>query len=589
MDDNQIACFQPYVFQCSTDLAFEQENVVVTSSGEVTALESLFFTQTMTTAPIVASSSDGSYNVSLTQTQTVSSPSFLDGLIDCTADVADNLNESDLVQVLCFGYGFNTNFDDMNEVSSDEFFQIYANRNGYVLTDGFLHGINKHKERFLSALSEVILILNEDFNSFRNSLRKDKGSDIDSSNMYDITFMDILCCNFTRRVYELRPKCVDILKDDFISPIIETIVKSEVTYASGNFVMTNKDMEKLFLYVVTTLERLIILEMVNCWNNFCSDEKLGGLISTAYEIYSIDYRDPISRASYCGKLVAPTVDCPAAFGFIMGVPVSFIAVSKIGSIVEEHHRKCFLLLKPIIRNGIMRIAHYSYDDYVKNFDDFRTTTLPAIIRLEFNRMMESDGRHINNFLNDLLVWGNIDLEVGLSALFKYISDRILKLVSKDANSICRSNIRSYCEQIRKSLSRKDYDKYVSDMKDKWGVSLHPKFEYNLSAIRRLFASNTRSIISRLCYRFSSHGVNSWKDVSPTLFPAIKEAVKENYEEKYNQIYRLLLETPVISDGVSVKLMECQICPIMDKIRARVTRDLRSFSRSLWCEVCNAKR
>lgn len=58
MDDNQIACFQPHVFQCSSDLASEEEHVVVTGSSEVPVIKSLFFNQTITTDPIITSSSE---------------------------------------------------------------------------------------------------------------------------------------------------------------------------------------------------------------------------------------------------------------------------------------------------------------------------------------------------------------------------------------------------------------------------------------------------------------------------------------------------------------------------------------------------
>lgn len=473
----------------------------------------------------------------------------------------DDVHLESLAKVICFGYGFNTNFEDMEGIFEDDFFQRYATRNNYQLVGSFLSDINKYKLEFAHLVNDDLyarLSLPELYDSFQKL-----GANVFSR-------------NFCKFIFDFRNECIVFLQSKFIPKIVSAVFSLMVIDKSCERKMKYPEMEQFFLYYVTTLERIIMLVAMAYQSDFCGG--ISGKISLPL-LPCINYRNPFvdfDFSFYAGLCSGYSFDCPAAFDSSLGVPISFVASNKIYIMIKLFSKKYYDSLLGVVHGKLAKIAHYSYDSYADDFLVFKDTELLVLVKQEFDVMMAVDIGHISSFLAELILWREVDL----SKLLEKIGSCIFCFLSKEISCWVGDRIRYYNDKISRSLERVTVR---NTMSTKWGSNLHPKFNYNISSLSRSFPIKIKPVILKVCYEMINNGCcYYWGKVSGKLVRTVNDRAKLIIEEHSKDIYDLVSKTPVVgSGGVLEKLTDAQVIAISGKIYKRFRSQLRAFTKLLW--------
>ncbi|CUT17710.1 putative coiled coil protein [Candidatus Ichthyocystis hellenicum] len=491
----------------------------------------------------------------------------------CSADLSRVTASSYLLylaKILCYGYGFNICTKDMDGVLGDDFFKSYATVSGYQFSDDFLCVINEYKIKFVSAINKILHDGGIKF--FEGQYNGD---------------MPMACYNFSKAVYRIRPECISVLQSKFIPEIIDAIIKGTIIDSNGERAMVSAEMEQFFLYFVTTLERLIMLEIMGHWNKF---------YNTHQHILSLpdDFKDPFIYSSFYGNLSVPVVSHPAAFTHTMMECVSFFASFRIKEIINDFSSRYSDDLKIIVYDKVLRIPRGGSSSQA-SFKKFTELELPAVIKTKFDEMMSVDMNSIINYLKEFMMWpklgtGDCVLEVDLSILLKKIMDSIFYLLSEYVSCFCRRLSKNYVTRGRSSCLKSTVIAY--HIKEKLKLNIHPVFYYNVISVRNQFSCKIRSIVYRKFCQMIEGGFTGfyWFSISSFLLQVAKDETKETMEEEYVELLRIVSESFVLAPGGGmVKLTSDERRDVMRIIVSDCNEKFISLTKSLWVKATKSLR
>ncbi|CUT17705.1 hypothetical protein Ark11_0882 [Candidatus Ichthyocystis hellenicum] len=500
----------------------------------------------------------------------------------------------DLVKDLCFGYGFNTCFDGFDKIFEDSFFQIHAHKYGYELTSDFLSDMNVHKDDFSIFIDSVLSSSSASFDggvTFYNSrLFKEemdffvkKISEVsDVSTPGVIELLDKACSYFSRYVYDLRSKCVCILRTDFIPAIVKTILNNNIMNYGSERKMTYPEMEMFFLHSVTSLERMVILKAMYIWNDFFKGKEL---------IFSLPlhmgYSNPFIHSSvFCG-LEIPVVDYPAAFSFFDNteICISLFSITRINGFIKEISDKIYGVLDGVISDEIAVTSDTGFD-YVTDFNVFRTKTLPALIKVKFDEMLLNDQTELNNMIFELMMWNSReDKEVDLLMFRDLIVKSAYKSLELRLHSLSDSVIGYFSRKIDKFISKKE-GRYCRLAKNKWRVNIHPKLDYNVLSIKSRFLIKLKPIFCSKIYSLIEDGFPklSWDDVSAVLFQILEKEAEEVISDRSDKLADVVTRAPTVDSYDVLALTNSQASKLTSLIMTHSDSSLRSYAKSLWDKV-----
>ncbi|WP_092343525.1 MULTISPECIES: hypothetical protein [Candidatus Ichthyocystis] len=429
-----------------------------------------------------------------------------------------------LLQDLCVGYGYSSGIEMVSECCNDDFLQEYAIKCGYVFSEDFLSVMDKHKINFIGKVDSTLTDLYGSFYHFLNELNENNGSTADLMNETTVSF--------SKRAYDLRAKCVCILQCNIIPVTIKSIFDSNVIDIKSEFRMSYSEMEKLFLYFVTNLEKIIMIKIMQCWRSFYDKRDLLSLIP------EVDYSNPFVCARNFNGVTAPVINFPASFANKFGACISFMAIAKIDEMMSDFIDKCNYVLKKNIFHRCYCIFNRgsTVDDYVKELrDKFR-----LLLEEEFERkIIEEKVRYrFGNFLNDVLIWNNIekiDRVFILNKIIEHMHDFLVNTGNSDLHNIIR---------------------FFQDG-NKLGVYIHPDDDCKILSIRIKFSAKARKVVrDKFCamlkeeYKFLDGTVIDivdWVDISKKLSPVAHEAVKHLVDAERKELSTILSNAFVVED------------------------------------------
>ncbi|WP_175330345.1 hypothetical protein, partial [Candidatus Ichthyocystis hellenicum] len=443
-----------------------------------------------------------------------------------SADAVAVPTSGQLPQYLYNWYGYVGNIETISEVCNDCFLQEYAVRCGYQLTEDFLSVMNKHKIKFVDEVDSILTNLYSSFNFLRESRHN-------LVNIEDL--INNVSLSFSKKVYELRPKCIDVLRHDVIPAVIRIIFDSKVIDGSCERNMTYPEMEQLFLRFVTALEKLIMVKVMKYWSCFCNSNK--DLLSL---IPSVDYSNPFIFAHSLYGISDLNVNCLATFTNRFGTNISFMAIAKIDEMVSMFISKCNDSLRVLVNSKCSCICHYNcraYDCFNELSDKF--TDLAGE---EFDRKIieEEVKDKFINFLNNIAILNSNEIaETNRVLIFDSIVEYMRNLflantVSSDAYKIISNFQRGISLYQRLLMFGKDSSatKNVWNLKknrwrlrkNRWGLSLHPGDDHKISSIERRFIIKSRKVVKDgFCSIIKEKGKFlyssvDWDNISKKIFP-----------------------------------------------------------------------
>ncbi|WP_139057285.1 hypothetical protein, partial [Candidatus Ichthyocystis hellenicum] len=301
-------------------------------------------------------------------------------------DLLLNLSQENgrrLAEVICADYGYSISTADIHGCLDVDFFQEHAVRNGYLLTPNFLALINELRTIFSDHMDVLFSLY--DFDSFLSVI---DGNNLSPS--YLSALMGTYSLNFSNSASLVRSRLVDFLRSTIIPALVEIINQNTILRGHSECRLGYSDREQLLLHISTVFERLIILRMMNYWNDFCSVNQ--ALLSL---LPGTDYSNPfIVARDNCGFII-PDVSSPAAFTTVHGIYLSFMAVNYLDNIIENTVLTVIDLLRPVISDPI----------FLKELRESGNRALSPIIHREFSRFVDSHvGPEITRFLNETLIW-----------------------------------------------------------------------------------------------------------------------------------------------------------------------------------------
>ncbi|CUT17668.1 hypothetical protein Ark11_0845 [Candidatus Ichthyocystis hellenicum] len=449
------------------------------------------------------------------------------------------------LQDLCSGYGYFVNINTISESYDDSFLQDHAIRYGYKFTEHFLSVMGEHKSNFLNKIDSILTDLCGSFYFLK---------ELGNGSVNIIYLMNKICSSFSKCVYNLREKCVDVLQSEIIPITIKSIFDSIVIDGGCHRKMTYSEMEQLFLRFITTLENLIMSRIMKYWRDFCNQNKeLLSLIPTA------DYSNPFYYAYHYDGINSPNITHPAAFAYKFGEYISFIAVARIDVMMSDFVEKCSDVLKIIIRSKCTHICNYSSDSY----SDIRELVkeLQFLIKAEFDKRIIEDSikDHFNDFLSGLIIWRDqvVDYKVAEVILESIISDMRKSLVYFLHNYLYDMirNFHPYIMVSGKIVSSSS--DYLRSIENKMGIKIHPEDSYNIISLRRKFSSKYEKVVwnkfvemLREKHEFSDGTVISkvaWSKISRKLFPIAQGAIRPLLDMERLELSRILSRLRIVDD------------------------------------------
>ncbi|WP_092486298.1 hypothetical protein [Candidatus Ichthyocystis hellenicum] len=451
------------------------------------------------------------------------------------------------IQDLCAGYGYSIDFGTVIKAHEYNFFQEYAGRCGYQLTDNFLSAMNKHKMKLMGKIS---LILSDGF-----SFLKDFNLSCAPTN----ESMSSICYHFSEAVYDLRPKCIDVLQFCIVPMTIKSIFNSKVIDNSHERKMTYQEMEQFFLHYIITLERLIMFKIMSYWEDFCDSNK-----SPLSLLSGIDYSNPFDFARRSGGLGIPYISYPSAFRGVFESCLSFMAIDKIEDMMDDFVIKLVDELKKIVHckcEYIRNCSDNDSDDYEKILNE-----LNELIKEEFYKKLNEKVRDVFiNFLNKLVIWDEREVtEINRVLIFEEIVGCMYNLlVDSSASGLCEI-VRLFQKGVLRVGGRVKKSAGTHAIESKLGIRLHPRDNCMIASIIRKFTDKSRRIVSsKFCamlkerYKFSDGTVISmvdWDKISKNLFPIAQETVRPIVEMERVELSRFLSDVRVLLENDSV--LEC---------------------------------
>ncbi|WP_139057323.1 hypothetical protein [Candidatus Ichthyocystis hellenicum] len=447
-------------------------------------------------------------------------------------------------QDLCVGYGYSIDFETISEVCDYNFFQGYAGKCGYQLTEDFLSAINKHKIKLVREISSV---LGAGFSFLKNFKPRERFAD---------ELMDKVCSSFSRAVYDLRPKCIDFLQSYVIPATIRSIYSFNVIDGKLERRMTYPEMEQFFLYYATTLERLIMAKIINYWEDFCDSN--GFFLSLLSP--GVDYSNPFDRA-YCSYgITTPHIDYPAAFLCMFGSCLSFLAIDKIEDMMDDFVSKFVEELKSVVRCKCAYICGYSNNAC----DDIKVLRgeLNVLIKKEFYKKVREEKvkDDIVNFLGELIIWNHHSktIERNRLLIFESIINNVYESLASGLIRDLRNIFKYFQCKLTKSMkcmSRVGNLHIV--IENKFMLKLHPEDSYNIFSIRnKFFAKYIEAIRGKFHtmlkeeYKFPDGtvvGMVDWDEISKNMLPVAERAVSSILNEEYLCLSEVLSNARVVDD------------------------------------------
>ncbi|WP_139057407.1 hypothetical protein, partial [Candidatus Ichthyocystis hellenicum] len=515
-------------------------------------------------------------------------------LVSGSVGVDNDLPTSnELLQNLCSGYGYSIDLETISEVCGDRFLQEYSTKCGYQFTEDFFSVMNKYKIEFMDKVDSVIDSLSSSFSVFFKGL--------ECSNRDVMCLINRSSSCFSRRVYSLRPKCINVLQSYIIPAIIKIISNSQVIDGSSERKMTYVEMERLFLYFVTILEKSIMGRMMKYWRDFCNENK----------IVFAEYSNPFACAYRFYRISVPKVDYPASFTIKFGECISFMAAAKIDEIVSCLVGKLGNELKKKIISKCNCICNYS-DDVIFDLEKLLERS-PDLIKKEFYKKIIEEGvkDKFSNFLKNILIWnkhGATEVnEVEVPIVEKIIDSARNLLVDRATGSTYK-----IINGVRQKLLLSEKNslkgvKYLHAIEDRWGVKLHPEDDCRISCIKSSFIAKYKRIVTDKFYEMLKEGykflngtiidIVGWNTISEKLFPIAQDAVRHLVDEEYAELSKFLSEARILDtehmfDGSSAdtrKITSEEIDKILRVFSNSVYKRNRNLFRLVWNSLINTTK
>ncbi|CUT17682.1 MULTISPECIES: hypothetical protein [Candidatus Ichthyocystis] len=469
----------------------------------------------------------------------------VDPSVSNIASTDNPLSHNELLQDMYDFCGYVSNFEKLSEDYDDSFLHSYSIKHGYKFSEFFWSMLDKLKINFIDKVDSILIDLCGSFCFFQENLEGCFDANI-------VFLMNKSCLTFSKRAYNLISKCIDILRHEIVPIAIKIITEATVIDGESESKVTYPEMEKLFLYFITRLERLVMAKVKNHWSKFYNKKK-DALLS----ISDIDYSNPFICVHNLYKISHPITNCPAAFTNKFGERISFIAGAKLDDMILSFIDNCNDVLKEVIHYKCSYIYGYSSNtcaDFVKLYDSLRINFY-NLIEKEFNKnILEVRIKdRIVDFFNNLVIWGKVKItESDVVLIFDNII-RYMKnlLVDKSTNSACRI-IRNFNES--KSLAIK---RLLKDWKCKWGVKIHPGDINKISSIRKKFAAECKNNVrDKFCEMLKEKhkfldgtviGIFNWDKASKNMFPIAQETVRNIIDVEREELSNFLLNVRIIDD------------------------------------------
>ncbi|WP_092486262.1 hypothetical protein [Candidatus Ichthyocystis hellenicum] len=454
-----------------------------------------------------------------------------------------------LVERLCANYGYSIFTADIHGCLGDEFFQEFALRNNYLLTDTFLARINQLRNEFSY---NIDLVLNsKDFSRFLFR--------IDAENLGRLgTLTNIYSATFSRSSYRVRHHLVGVLISVVIPRLIKIIKQHTVIRGSDECILSYYDREQFFLHVVTTLERLIILKLMNYWNGFCSvNQDMLSLFT------NVDFSNPftLARDRSCSVRI-PEVNSPVAFNFRYGIFISFMATDHLDEMVGDVVSDYICRLSPVVL-GIVK-KNYSALYHLKYLSRIKEETIGIIINEEFSKATDESLRNkFINFLNESLIWEREELSQDVlqnfvkKSIYKVrglvrekITNEALGLIKEYKDNIIGMRKNKKTAVIQSGRDRSSFNGKC-DISNACGFKVSERFFSTLDDIRSSSLAPFRSIARRVIYDTLKSGRltrSDWASVSKNLLSDIIDASRSRTDIVYREMSSAISKARVISEG-----------------------------------------
>ncbi|WP_092486345.1 hypothetical protein [Candidatus Ichthyocystis hellenicum] len=497
-------------------------------------------------------------------------------------------------------YRHSSNLEIGPEVCNDYFLQEYSIKCGYKLTEDFLSIMNKYKVDFVDKINPILICLSGNFSFFLKKLEDHNKS------------MNEACSSFSKKVYDLRPKCIHILQCSTLPIIIDNISNTSVIDGNSERKMTYTEMEQLFLHFVFALEKLIITEIMKYWNDFCSDNKLVLALIT-----DIDYSNPFICAYNFDKIGIPIIDCPAAFSNKFGKYLSFMTAYKLNKIINNFVSEYNCEMKEMVISKCSYIFNYSNRAYY-DFNELRYN-FKFLIKEEFDKKIIEKGikDKVSNFLKNSVIWiKEEDREKNVEALIfdnviEYMHNLLVITVTSDAYKIIKDFQEKIILSNRRSLVGGRHSITIqrplvggnsfTTVEYRWGLKLHPEDDRSILFIRRKFSVQIRN---HLIVLFSDMLKNRtvlpsgkvlcdcfWVFVSDELLPIAVKSVKSILDAQCKELSIFLSKVRVVdvskSDSSSYlirKITRDEKSNLMLRVRKIMDKRLNISIRLSWLDV-----
>ncbi|CUT17666.1 putative membrane protein [Candidatus Ichthyocystis hellenicum] len=456
---------------------------------------------------------------------------------------------NELLRDLCSGYGYSVSFDEISQTYDDNFLHVYAVKCGYELTKDFLSTMLKSKRNFMEKINSILVDLCGSFSFLK---------DLDGDTLSVTDLVNKFCSSFSKNVYDLRPRCIEVLRSDIIPVVISSILDSKDIVCISEREMTYQEMEQLFVYFITVLEKLIAVRIMEYWKDFCNKNKSLFLLTP-----TVNYSNPFACAYYSGVRL-PKINYPAAFVHKFGVNISFMALYSIDVMKGNFVRKCVDVLKDTVHCSCYYIYNYSsrvYSDVIA-----LRNGLHILIKEEFDRKISEENfvKNFAIFFDKLMIWdspnwGGKVVKKNTLLITKLVVNDIYKSLMYDMTNYMCSIIKNYQPKMI-LLSKIDYSadsSFLCGIESKWKIKLHPDDNYNISFIRSKFLSKSKLIVwGKFCsmisgqYEFSdgTHiAMVDWEEISGRLLPIAKETVSFLIDDELLEIRRVLFNARVVED------------------------------------------
>ncbi|WP_176695793.1 hypothetical protein [Candidatus Ichthyocystis hellenicum] len=466
-----------------------------------------------------------------------------------SAEVGVSYLSCKTLQDLCFGYGYSIDFETIAKVCDCNFFQEYASSCGYQFTESFLSSIYKHRVKLVRKINPI---LTEGFSFLKNGSSKLKITD---------ELMDGISYSFSKAVYDLRPKCIDILQIHIVPLVIKSITNSGIIDNNCERKMTYQEMERFFLYYITTLERLIMAKIMNYWEDFCDANK--------YKLSSlsvVDYINPFTRSYKSAGIIVPQVNYPAAFVCIFESCISFMAIDKIEDMMDDFVVKFVDELKNIVRCKCAYICSHG-DNACESIKKMRNGLTDLIKKEFYKRVREKEVTdYFNNFLSKLIIWhpqnlGDENVKNSKSLIFEAIIVDIYKSLTHSLDYDLQNIVKYFHYKLTKSMKcmSKVGNLHIT-LENKFMVRLHPEDSNSIYSLMNDFHGKYIDVIrDKFCmmlkekYEFpdgTAISTVSWDKISKNIFPIVKEAVSNIVKEERLCIYKILSNARIVDDAYS---------------------------------------